>query len=184
MLFAAAARIVDLQVHTIADFREELGVEKRAVVGKLRQLVAVAKTPRFVADGKRQRQHFSGSERLFEGVDRIQISRFPADEMKRPVELNLGHRLMPIRQMNLRDRLRALVLKRKPPRAVDGTAFGINIDGRLDRRYFRLRKILVLLESPLVVGEEMTAIGRGQILIEYMRVVVVPNAGTHGEKQE
>src|SRR6202040_3994624 len=84
VLFAAAARIVDLQSQAIADFREEFGVEKRAVVGKLRQLVAVAKTSRFVADGKRQRQHFSGSERLLEGIDRIQISGFPADEMKQP----------------------------------------------------------------------------------------------------
>src|ERR1700731_4025176 len=99
--------------------------------------------------------------------------------MKRPVELNLCHRLMLIRQMNLRDRLRALVLKRESPRAVEGAAFGIDIDGRIDRRYLRLREILVLLQSPLVVGEEMTAIGRRQILIEYMPVVVIPDAGTH-----
>jgi hypothetical protein len=110
VLFAAAPRIVDLRGQVIADLRKELGVEKRAVAGKLRQLIAVAKPSRFVTHGKRQRQDLSGSERLLEGVDRIQIARLPADQMKRPVELHVAHRFMHIGQMNLRNRLRALVL--------------------------------------------------------------------------
>src|SRR5260370_37387233 len=102
--------------------------------------------------------------------------------MRRPVEPNLGHRFMRIGQMNLRDRLRTLVLKRESSRAVEGAAFGIDIDRCLDRSYFRLRELLMLLESPLVVGEEMTAVGRRLILIEYMPVVGIPGTGPHRER--
>src|ERR1700679_3223308 len=126
MLLAAAAWIVDLQGRIVADGGEEFRIEKSAVVGELGQLIAVAETARFMADGERERQHLAGSQRLLERIERIQIARRAAHQVKRPVEAHSTHRLVLIRQMNLGNRLRALVLQSESPGAVEGAPIRID----------------------------------------------------------
>src|ERR1700722_1360990 len=101
MLFAPPARIIDFQVRVVANIGKELNVEKRSVVGKLRRLIAVAKTVRFVSHGEGERHDVAGSERLLESIDRVQIAGLAADQVKRPIEMDLRDRIMLVGQMYL-----------------------------------------------------------------------------------
>ena len=74
VFFAAAARVVKLEIAAVADFRKVRLVEEGAIVGKLRELVAVAEAAALVADPGGERNGFAGRERLVEGVDGIKIA--------------------------------------------------------------------------------------------------------------
>ena len=102
MLFAAAARVVKLDVGVVADVGEVVGVEEGAVVGELRQLVAVAEAAGLMAHVAGESDGFAGRQGLIEGVDGVQVARRGADQVERAVELEIGDRLPLIGEVDLR----------------------------------------------------------------------------------
>ena len=144
MLFAAATRIVDLDVGVVADVGKIARVEEGAVVGELRGLVAVAEATGLVAHVERQGDRFAGRQRLVERVDGVEVARRRAHQVERPVELDIRDRLLLIGDVDLRDRLLGLVLQREAAGAVEGAALGINVDGGVDRGDLGLGEVFVL----------------------------------------
>ena len=140
LFFAAAARVVDLEPLIVADAREEVCVEEGAVVGELRGLVAIAEAAGDVRDLEGEVGDVTGCERLVEGVDGVEAAGRAADEMKWAVELDVGYGLMPVGEVDLGERLRGFVLKREDAGAVEGAAFGIDVDGGFDGGDFGLSR--------------------------------------------
>ena len=93
-LFAAAARIVDLEILVVTDLRKIAGVEEGAVVGELRQFVSVAEAARGVPHREREGKNLPGGERLIERVDGVEIAGSPAHQVERPIELNVRYGLV------------------------------------------------------------------------------------------
>ena len=55
---------------------------------------------------------------------------------------------------------------------------------RIDRDGLRLGQVLVLLEVPLVGGADIAAVLGGEVLVEDVRIVVVPDAAPGGDEEE
>src|SRR5487761_1372745 len=184
MLFAAAARIVEFVVGVIADLRKKSCVEEGAIVGELRQLIPVAESPCDVRDRECEGEDFAGRERLVERIDGIEIARRAAHQVERAVELDVRDRLLLIRDVDLRDGLRRLVLQREAARTVEGAATWVDVDRGFDRSDLRLRQQFVLLEVSLVSSPDVAAVLGGKVLVKNVSVVEVPRAGTNGDQQK
>ena len=104
--------------------------------------------------------------------------------MKRPVEAHVRHRLLLIGEMDLRHRLRGLVLERHPYRAGERALLWEDVDRRIDGRHLRLRKVFVLLEVALVAGLDVPQVLGVEILVEHVRVVVIPRSRAHRDHCE
>ena len=152
MLFAAAARIVELDVRVVADGGEIAAVEERAGVGELGALVAVLEAAAGVADVEGEVELVARSERRVELVDGVEGARAGGDDVERAVEAHVRDGLLLVGDVDLADRLRGLVLEDEVAGAGEGAALREDVDVGVDRDDFGLGEVLVLLEVALVVG--------------------------------
>src|ERR1700749_1964088 len=184
MLFPPTARVVGLDLRIVTDRGKELLAEERTVVGELRRLAAVAEALRGMRDRERQRQYLADAERPLELIYRVHSVSRLADQAEGPVELDLRDRFVLIRYMDLRERLRALVLQGEASGARKGALLRKNIDHGIDCGDLRLIQFLVLLELALIVCQPVAPLVRGHIFIQHMRVVVIPAARCGRDEHE
>jgi hypothetical protein len=133
-----------------------------------------------VAHGKREGDHVAWGERLIERVNGIEVAWRSAYEVERPVELHVGDGLVGIGEVDLGDRRGGFVLQGELTGAVEGAALGVDVDDGIDRSYLRLGQQFVLLEIALIARLDVAAIPRSQVLIEHVRVVVIPDSRACG----
>ena len=131
-----------------------------------------------------EREDFARGQRLLKGIDRVDVARRRADEPERAIKLDVGHRLPLIGHMDLSDRLFGLVLECEPHVSVERTALGIDVNGGIDCRDLRLEQVFVLLELPFVVGLNLAASLRVQILVQDVSIVEVPGPGAGRDDYE
>ena len=89
VLFAAAARIVQLDAAIVADIGEIVGVEEGSVICELGELVAVPKAAALMADIAGEDECFAGRQWLIKRVDGIQVARCGTDQMEGAVEMDV-----------------------------------------------------------------------------------------------
>ena len=184
MLFAAAPRIVEFAVLAVADLREEIGVEEGTVVGELRQFIAVAKAPGGVAHLKAHGHDVACCQWRVQCINRVEVARCAAHEVKRTVEGDMTHRLLRVGDVNLRDGRRGFVLQDVASLATERTLTGIDIDGGINGSDLGLGQQLVLLVPTFVIGGDGAPILGIQVLVEDVRIIEKPAAGADGNRCE
>src|SRR5580698_560678 len=185
VFFATAARFVDLQALVVTDIWKVTGVEERTVVGELGQFIPIAETTSGVSHREREHDHLPWRQRPIERIDGVEIPGRSTYQVEWPVKTNVPYGLPVVRDVNLRDRLRPLVLQGEPAHAVKGAALWVNVDGRVYGRDLGLRKQFVFLKVTLVTGLNVAAILGGKILVQNVSIVEIPKAAAGGaQKQE
>jgi hypothetical protein len=177
VLFAAAARVIELDAGVVTDVGDVVGVKEGAVVSELSRLIAVAETPGLVAHVASKDDDLAGPQGLVEAVNRVHVAGRGTDQVEWAVEVEIGDRLPEIGNVDLGDRLAGLVLEGYTDVSVGGAAFGIDIDGGIDRRDLGLEQVFVLLELAFVVRLDVAARLGIEIFVEDVSVVKVPGAG-------
>jgi hypothetical protein len=133
-----------------------------------------------------QRSGFARGQGLFQSIDGVQVARGRADQVERPVELDIGDRLFLIGDVNLRDRLVGLVLESDAGASVKGPAIRIDVDAGIHRSHFELQQVFILFELAFVIRLNVTPRLGVEVFVENMGIVEVPAAcasGDDGEEQ-
>ncbi len=175
--------IVEFDVVVVADGGEVAGVEEGAGVGELGALVAVFEAAAGVADVEGHVELVAGCERGFELVDGVKGAGAGGDDVERAVEVNVGDGLLLVGDVDLADGLGGLVLQDEAAVAGEGAALGVDVDVGVDGDDFGLGDVLVLLEVALVGGLDVAAGFGGEVLVEDVGVVEVPDAAAGGDEE-
>ncbi len=85
--------------------------------------------------------------------------------------------------VDLGDGLGGLVLEDEVAVAGEGAALGVDVDVGVDGDDFGLGDVLVLLEVALVGGLDVAAGLGGEVLVEDVGVVEVPDAAAGGDEE-
>ena len=184
VFFPPATGIVYFNPRIVANFRHETLVEECTVVSELRQFVAIFKALRNMRNREGHIHDLTRGERLLKRINRIESPGRTAHQMKWPIEFDLIHCLVLIRNMDLRDWGTTLVLESEFAGGIERSPLRIDIYICLDRSNLRLGKILVPLEVLLVGRLDIPPVLRRQIFIPHMSVVKVPAPSTGREQQE
>src|ERR1700755_3492805 len=111
MFLAAAARIRQFVIRTVADGRKISRVEEGSVISQLGPLVAIQKSAGFAAHFKGHVYRIARTKWLFSGNDDVEISRAGGDDVEWSIEHDVLNGLLRVGDVDLRNRLGRLVLE-------------------------------------------------------------------------
>ncbi len=182
-VFAAAAGVANFDVVIVTDGWEVAGVEEGTGVGEFGTLVAVFEATAGVPNVEGHVEFVAGSERRFKLIDGVEGAGAGGDDVEGPVKVDVGDGLLLVGDVDLADGLGGLVLEDKVAIAGEGAALGEDVNVGVDGDDFRSGMFFIPLEVALVGGLDITAGLSGEVLVEDVCVVEVPDAAAGGDEE-